>query len=159
MIKHNSHIDFLPVARIEGMHFDPHRPNGIEFSVHGDAELRFFLAPSKPEQDACGHREGLECKTYTTHAASEEQALFVDAYNNHNTMLRVAEGLRLPFAPDGKPLIHAGGKFEKGYHPGRYVCPADIRALVERFEFELANHTDRFLKLLRWRQGIDAAKP
>ena len=150
------HIDFLLLADIERMHFEPHRSAGIEFCPGRDAALRFTLIPSNPEKDPCGNREGLQCKTCATYSVSEEQGLFVDAYISQNVMLRVGKRVRLPFQPRGQTLIGVDGALEKGFRPRRYLCPADIRNLIEKVELELAHHTDRFLKLLRWRQGVDA---
>ncbi len=152
----DSHIDFLLYSYTKGLHFDPHRPEGIKFTPNDERGLRFVILPIHPEKDACGNREGLVCKTSATYSATTEQVLFVDSYNNLNTMLRVADDIALPFQPDGKILIGKDGIFKNDFHPRRYLCPADISQLLERVEDELAAKTDRFLKLLRWRQGFDA---
>lgn len=155
-MKQTHHIDFLLVANIEGMHFQPHRPKGIRFIPTGGSGSCFTLVPSDPHNDACGHRGGLDCKVYATHLATDEQSLFVDSYNNQNVMLRVSDGITLPFQPRDEVLISTDGVFKDGFHPRRHLCPQDIVDLIERAESELASSANRFLKLLRWRQAIDS---
>lgn len=152
----NSHIDFLLLSHIEGMFFNPHRAEGLEFKPVGDNNLRFVLRPADPERDACGSWGGLECKAYATYPATKDQAIFVDSYNNHKIMRRVADGITLPFKHAQEILIAEDGSCKDGFRPRRYLCPTDISQLIEVAETYLATQTDRFLKLLRWHQGIDA---
>ncbi len=155
-MEHDSSIDFELVTHVEGMHFQPGRPEGIEFRPTGDCGLRFVLLPADPDGDACGNCRGLTCRAYATYPATQDQVRFVDSYNNRHAMLRVADGVTLPLQPKDDVLIAGDGTYKEGYHPRRYLCPADISQLIERAESELASETDRFLKLLRWRQGCDA---
>jgi len=154
-MKEDSQIYFALVAHVEGMHFQPHMPEGIEFVPSSDCDLRFLLKPKDPEDDGSGHRMGMECKVYATYPATTEQARFVAAYNNQ-LMVRVADGTKLPLLSRGETLIAADGTFAKNFHPRRCLCPEYILELIQRAEGELALRVDRFLKLLRWRQGIDA---
>ncbi|MGJ8657027.1 MAG: hypothetical protein ACSHX6_11310 [Akkermansiaceae bacterium] len=71
-------------------------------------------------------------------------------------MVRVADGIELPLLSRGETLIAADGAFAENYHPRRYLCPEYILELIRRAEGELNLEADRLLKLLRWRQGIDA---
>jgi hypothetical protein len=148
-------IDFVLVAQIKGLHFHFHCPEGIKFTPDTDNGLSFTLIPTDPENDASGHRMGLTCKAYATYSATEEQCLFVDSYNR-KVMLRVAKGINLPFQPKGDVLIAEDGSVKVGFSPRLDLCPSDISSLIKRVESELTGHIDRFLKLLRWRQGIDA---
>lgn len=155
-MEQNAHIDFLFVAQVEGMHFHPCRPEGIEFTPVDDGSLRFVLRPAKPDTDACGNRAGLTCKVFTTYPATEEQVLFVDSYNNHRVMLRVADGIPLPFKKKDEILLADDGTCKEGFLPHRHLCPTDISKLIDLAESDFTSKTDRFLKLLRWRQDIDA---
>jgi hypothetical protein len=150
-----SQIKFLLVSHVEGMYFNPLRAEGLEFTPAGDNNLRFVLRPADPERDACGTWGGLECKAYTASPATKDQAIFVDSYNKHKVMHRVADGISLPFKPQNEILIAEDGSCKEGFRPRRYLFPADISQLIEAAEAHLAVQTDRFLKLLRWRQGID----
>jgi hypothetical protein len=150
-----THIDFVLVAQIEGLFFQPSRRDGMQFTPNGDTGVRIILVPRYPDRDAFGHREGLTCKFYATYPATKEQALFADSYNR-NVMLGVADGIDLPFQPNGEILIAEDGSCTEGFSPRRDLCPSDISSLIKRAESELAQHIDRFLNLLRWRQGIDA---
>ncbi len=154
-MKEDSQIYFALVAHVEGLHFEPHKPEGIEFVPSSDCDLRFLLKTRDPEDDGSGHRMGLECKVCATYPATSDQAHFVGAYNNQ-LLVRVADGIKLPLLSGGKTLIAADGAFAKNYHPRRYLCPADILELIRRVEGELSLKADRLLKLLRWRQGFDA---
>lgn len=154
-MKNNAKICFVSVAHVQGLHFEPHKPEGIEFVPSSDCDLRFLLKPKDPESDGSGHRVGIELKVYATYAVTSEQARFVDSYNNQ-LMVRVADGTKLPLLSQGETLIAADGTFAKNYHPRRHLCPEDILKMIQRVEEELALRGDRFLKLLRWRQGIDA---
>lgn len=155
-IDQKTQIDFVLVTHTKGIFFNPHRPEGLEFIPSIESGLRFVLRPSDPEGDACGNWKGLECKLYASYPATEEQAEFVDSYNNHRVMLRVADDISLPYKPKEEILIDEKGKCKVGFSPRRYLCPPDIRKLIKDVESELANKTHHFLKLLRWRQGVDA---
>ena len=149
-------IRVVLVVWIEGMFFNPHRAEGIELAVGGNANLRFHLCPLLPERDASGRTCGLECKVYATLEATHEQASFIDAYNKKR-ILRVAESVKLPLLDRaGRILIDENGDFPNDFHPTRCDCPTDIVQFIEEIEAELTLHADRFLKLIRWRQGIDA---
>ncbi len=156
IMKKDTYIDFILVADVKGMHFQPHRPEGIEFTPAENDGLRFVLQPTDPDSDACGYRKGLTCKVSKSYPATKDQILFVDSYNNREVMLRVADGISLPFKPKNEILIAEDGSCKKGFSPRRYMCPSDISKLIKTVESDLVSKTDRFLKLLRWRQCIDA---
>ena len=148
-------IDFNLVATVRGMHFGPHRPEGIEFKVASDQNLRILLTPLDPENDACGNRTGLKCQVYATFEVSETQFMFANGYNQ-NVMTSVAAGVKLPYIINGRTVIYDDGRFETTDHPRRHLCPEEIQNLLESVETELASHMDRFLYLLRWRQDFDS---
>jgi hypothetical protein len=149
-------IRVVLVVWIKGMFFNPHRAEGIELATGGDADLRFHLHPLHPDKDASGRACGLECKVYATLGATREQASFIDAYNKKR-IIRVAEGVALPLVDrTGRILIDEDGDFPNDFHPTRSDCPTDIVQFIEGIEAKLTLHADRFLKLIRWRQGIDA---
>ncbi len=154
-LEQNAYIDFVLVTETKGMFFNPHRPDGLEF-IPSLESVRFILRPIDPEGDACGSRKGLVCKLYATYPATKEQSDFVDSYNNHRMMLRVADDISLPYKPKEEILIDENGKYKEHFHPRRHLCPPDICQLIEIVESDLASKTNHFLKLLRWRQGIDA---
>ena len=155
-MENDTYIDFVLLADVEGICFQPNRPEGIEFTPSGDNSLRFDLRPTDPDGDACGSRKGLSCKVYKSYPATKDQVLFVDSYYNRKVMLRVADGISLPYKRKDETLIAEDGSCKEGFRPRRHMCPSDISKLVETVEFDLASKTDRFLKLLRWRQCIDA---
>ena len=149
-------IEVALVALVNGMRFDRERPEGIEFDPESGDGLRFKLLPRNSTEDATGHRTGLECKAYASLPATEEQLAFVSAYNDRGVMLRVADDIELPYCCKDEELISADGAFKESFHPRRYFCPNDIVELIETAETRLGQHVNRFLKLIRWRQGVDA---
>jgi hypothetical protein len=149
-------VEFALVAHLNGIKFDRARPEGIEFDAKSEDGLRFKLLPRDPEKDGEGHRCGIECKAFASLPATEEQVAFVSAYNDRNVMLRVAEEIELPYCKQEEELIDKNGGFKNSFHPRRYFCPTDIIDLIETAESQLALKVNRFLKLLRWRQGVDA---
>jgi hypothetical protein len=152
----DGHIDFVLIARVKGMHLQPHRPDGVEFNPVGKTGLRFVLRPEDPENDGSGHRTGLSLKVYKSFLATQGQISFVEAYNNTGMMTRVADGISLPFKPRDEILIFEDGTCAKGFSPRRRICPADIVELIQHVECDLVSEADRFLRLLRWRQNFDA---
>lgn len=149
-------IEFVLVTHTRGIFFNPHRPEGIKFIPPNESGLCFALRPSDPENDACGHRMGLECKLFSSYQATKEQSEFVASFNNQRIMLRVAENISLPYILKEEILINEDGHCRDGFSPRRYICPTDIRQLIENVEVELFSKTIKFLRLLRWHQGFDA---
>lgn len=149
-------VDFFLITSTKGIFFNPHRSEGLEFIPSSEPGLRFVLRPSDPDRDACGDRMGLECKTYLSFSVTQEQSDFVFSYINQKVMLRVADGVSLPYKPVEEILINEDGRCEDGFSPRRYLCPSDIQRLIENAESELSSQTSKLLKLLRWRQGVDA---
>ncbi len=149
-------IEFVLVTYTRGIFFNTERPKGIKFIPSTEPGLCFVLKPSDPEDDACGLRKGLECKLYSTYPATKEQSEFVVSYNNQRIMLRVDDDISLPYKPKEEILINEDGQCKDGFFPRRYLCPSDIRQLIENVEAKLSTKTSQFLKLLRWRQGVYA---
>ncbi len=149
------HVDFVLESKLQGMHFNPHRPEGLEFKPDGDNGVRFILKPASSD-DACGFSGGLECKVYATYKVTEAQFDFIDAYSKHKKVLRVADEFTIPYKRNNDTLIAADGSCKNGFSPRRYLCPQDISELIVSVESDLTTKIDRFLKLLRWRQGVAA---
>lgn len=148
----NLHIDFLLNVDAEGIHFGPHRPEGIEFIPKEGDSLRFVLYPD----DLNEFFKKLICKVYKSYGVTENQAVFVDSFNTRRVMCRVAENISLPYKPEDRILIDEDGAWVDGFSPRRYLCPLDIQKLIEDVEAELLFNANRFFKLLRWRQNCDA---
>jgi len=155
-MKQDSLIDFVLVTSVDGLYFNPAKPQGIDFIPYLDKGFRIVLLPTQPDGDAFGSNMGLTCKVYKSFPATNEQILFVNSYINKSKILRLAEGISLPYISNEKTLIFHDGTFGEGYRPRRYLCPSDILSLLEIAETELSEKVDRFLKLLRWRQYCDS---
>lgn len=153
----DTHIDFLLDIDIEGLHFQPHRPEGIEFIPPGDEGLRLVLKPTNPDEDSCGNQNGLTCKVYKSYPATKEQVSFAKSHNAVPKILtRLADGISLPYKFKTDILIDVDGVCAKGFRPYRHICPTDIIELIELAESDMFASASRFLKLLRWRQDCDA---
>jgi hypothetical protein len=151
-----AHIKFLLQATIDGMCLNSIPPEGLEFIPPGTCDLRFVLTPEATKDASSCYGGGLLCKVYKSYPATVSQVMFVESLNNDNKMVRVAEGISLPFSESDRLLISEDGSCTKGFFPRRHQCPSDISELIYKVELELIAHTNRFLKLLRWRQGADA---
>lgn len=152
----DSAIEFVLVSNVDGLHFEPHRPDGFEFIPSTGLGLRIVLKPRDPESDACGNRLGLECKVFSTLPSTKDGVRFVERFINEHVLDRHADDVVLPFELNGKHLIDACGTFEPTRRPHRNFCPSDVADLIHRAETTLEVETERFLRLIRWRQGIDA---
>jgi len=80
-MEQDSSIDFELVTHVEGMHFQPGRPEGIEFRPTGDCGLRFVLLPADPDGDACGNCRGLTCRAYATYPATHVSGRFKTSHS------------------------------------------------------------------------------
>jgi hypothetical protein len=152
----SKNINFLLISDVKGLHFHFERPEGIEFKPKSDCDLHFSLKPNDPKEDAFGHHQGLVCRLYATYSVTEEQLSFVKSLINDKKVPRFADGISLPFKPMDKVLIATDGTLDDGYLLRRYFCPSDIINMIEFAESDLSTKTDRFLKLLRWRQNFNA---
>ena len=151
-----STVEFVLIGEVRGMHLDPDQLGGIEFDTGSEDGLRIKLLPPNKEKNANYCSEGLVFKTWASIPATEEQVAFVREYNDHDVMLRVTDDISLPYFRNGEIRLGKDGGFDKSFHPRRYLCPSDIVTLIERAESHLWEETNRFLKLLRWRQGVDS---
>lgn len=151
----NFPIHFILESRIEGVPFKSHLSNGIDFKPDSDCDLRLVLRPEKSEQSN-PLLTVLICQALMTYSATRAQAEFVEALNNRNIMLRVANNVSLPLKNRSEELIAEGGVIRKGFSPRRYLCPKDVVEMIEFVEMTLKTAADRFIKLLRWRQNVDA---
>jgi hypothetical protein len=154
--ENGNYIDFVLISDIQGIHFHYERPEGIEFKPKSDCGFHIVLKPIKPDDDASGHRKGLICKAYATYPATYEQVHFVDSYNNRKLIINNNDGITLPYTWNDKILIAENGEFCDGFHPRRYLCQKDINQMIKVVESDLSLKTDRFLKLIRWRQNFDS---
>lgn len=155
-INQNHKINFALVSRIKGIRFSQLLSDGIEFIPSSEPRLRFTLKPIDSENDADGTWKGHECKLYVSYPATNDQVKFAELYNDHGVMHRVSDEVSLPYEVDKKIYIDKDGRCRENYSPRRNLCPADIQKLLETAETEMVAETVKFLRLLRWRQGIDA---
>ena len=147
-------IEFLLESRVNGIYI--HTPKNVEFTLD-DSNVRISLHP-KRLLDNTASIDDLICKVEASYEVSQEIWLFVKALVSHNTMIRVADDLSLPYIREHTQeiLINKKGEVSKGFSPRRNHCPIDIATLLEEVELQLYESAKRFLHLLRWRQKTDS---
>lgn len=149
-------IEFLLRATVKGIHFEPARPDGIEFAAGGAHEIQLKLTPASPDDDPFGSRLGISCRATATFSAESEQIAFIEGFIDGTFAPYGEPQVDLPFVRQGEELISATGEISKGYIPRLNFCPSDIQDLVAKAEAALHGALSRFLGLLRWRQDSDA---
>lgn len=152
----NYKIYFLFAAKTKGIFFNPLRPEGIDFTPLNEVGARFVLRPSNPESNHFQSWKELDYNVAISLSATKEQYNFVASLHKNGVLTRVAEGISLPCIFNETTLINEAGECRKNFIPYRYLCPSDICEILDCAEKELNSKSTKFLKLLRWRQGIDA---
>lgn len=150
-------IEFLLRATVKGIHFEPARPDGIEFAAGGAQDIRLKLTPASPDDDPFGGRLGMTCRMTATFSAVSEQIAFIGNFIDGTFAPYGEPQIELPFVRQGAELISAGGEIAEGYIPRLNFCPSDIQDLAASAEAALQGALSRFLGLVRWRQDSDAA--
>lgn len=149
-------IEFLLTATVKGIHFQPARPEGIEFVAGGAQDVRLKLTPASPDDDPFCSRLGMTCRVSATYSADSDQTAFIGKFIDGTFAPHGEPQIDLPFTRQGKELISAAGEVSKGYIPRLNFCPRDIQEVVATADTDLHGALSRFLGLVRWRQDSDA---
>jgi hypothetical protein len=143
-------------ARVSGAIFNPALPEGLSFDAGPPFNLQFRLRPNENDADGFG-RSGLDYRVRAELPASADAIGFVRAlnarryepYGNHLTPL--------PLVLNDEVMIAADGAIKDGFFPRCEMCPSEVQHLIGQAEALLESARDRFLSLLRWRQGAVAS--
>lgn len=142
-------IHFLLTERLEGYVFNPHRPDGLNFSDPAKGVEVGIKAGGNEDDFGFGH-ENLELQARTSCDATESQITFVDTLINERIIRPSDSPASLPYSINKKEVVSADGKIAKGYTPTSDFLPIDLQALCISKGEELEKHAVRFVQLLRW---------
>jgi hypothetical protein len=149
-------VEILLESTISGLHFGPHRPEGLRFIPKIESGLTLTLKPNQPESDPSGHRCGLVCQARLTRLINESQYNFIEVLLEGRKFTGISERFSLPLILNNKTLIDENGVCAEDWFPRLEICPQDIADILNNAEKELAGKMERFIHILRWRQNCDA---
>jgi hypothetical protein len=78
MTAEERNIDFLLTGTLEGVFFNPFRPEGLQFTAGPPNPLNVRVAPEKPDSDPGGFQHGLNCRSVTSRSVPTKLANFVE---------------------------------------------------------------------------------
>lgn len=116
IMKSTKRLQFMSLAWIEGLSFNPANPRGIHLKKLGRDAIHINLAPQAPEDDPFGHRRGLECKVRRSYEVASNLHHFVDKLNARVLVPYPGVNLKLPHVGRRGELIAADGTLTDGYH-------------------------------------------
>ncbi len=150
------HIEFLLDIWLEGIEFNPVRPEGLSFSIAGTPELNLSLRPTQPGQDPFGGQQGLTCKITGSFSALEIQKEFVAALNRRRFTPYTGMPFKLPYIKEGIEQIDTDGGLREGFSLPFDAYPPVLKKLCDDAERVLFANAERFIKMLIWRLQIIA---
>jgi hypothetical protein len=114
-------LHFLLIDQMGGFFFNPHRREGLKFTMPEPDLTVLSLQPSDPERDDSGLGLGLTCKVHRTFTVPQPMYDFARSLLDGRFEPRGASGLKLPHVVNGDEKINSSGLIQKGYHvPFRY---------------------------------------
>lgn len=150
------HIGFQLDAVVRGAIFNPARPEGLRFEAGPPFNLCFSLKPADDDPHGFGDT-GLEYLVRAEIPTSPDVLAFVRSLIAGRYAPFGDPAISLPLIVDDRTLIAADGIIHSGFSLRRELCPLEVQDLLRQAESILEAARDRFLSLLRWRQGALAA--
>jgi hypothetical protein len=154
MTAEERNIDFLLTGTLEGVFFNPFRPEGLQFTAGPPNPLNVRVAPEKPDSDPGGFQHGLNCRSVTSRSVPTKLANFVEQLI-HRKFDWPDEPL-VPLIEREQVQIDAAGNIAEGFSVPFDLYPSALQEVCDDVFRELREGLERFLKLLRWQQEIDA---
>jgi hypothetical protein len=149
-------IDFLLTGMLEGFFFNPHRSEGLQFTAGAPNPLNVRVAPAKPDTDGGGFEHGLNCRALASRSVPAKLATFVEQLINRKFEWPDEPLVQLPLVRHGRVQIDATGYIAEGFSVPFDLYPSALQRVCDDVFRELHAGLERFLKLLRWQQEIDA---
>src|ERR1700730_12012539 len=156
MTAEDRNIDFLLTGTLEGFFFNPHRPEGLQFTAGPPNPLDVRVAPEKPDTDGGGFHHGLNSRALLSRSVPAKLATFVEQLINRKFEWPDEPLVQLPLVTHGSVQIDATGHITEGFSVPFDLYPSDLQRVRDDVFRELHAGLERFLKLLRWQQEIDA---
>ena len=149
-------VGFQLNAVVRGAIFNPGRPEGLRFNTGSPNHLSFTLKPSERDPHGFGY-SGLNYRVRAELPASAATIEFVRALIAGRYEPFGDPPLPLPLTLNDRTVIAADGTIQEGFGLRHELAPLEVRQLLDLAEADLEGARDRFLSLLRWRQGAVAA--
>jgi len=138
---------------LEGVFFNPSRPEGIKFAVGAGRRTKLLLRPQHP--DKAFDRE-LELKVIGRFEVAAFERQFIASLIAKRFLSYPDMGFALPLVGQSKRvLIDNNGNISDGYIPRRDLYPRSLQLKCSEIENDLKGIAARFFKLLRWQQAIE----
>jgi hypothetical protein len=148
-----SSVTFLLVSSLKGLCFNPHRTDGLVFQA--ERGIRVAVRSTNAADSSREGFDNLECKTSGVFPATQEEASFVGGLLQGRYIAITGAPVRLPVRVQGEERIDRDGQIlVKGPIPFR-MYPIGVQRLWTLARDALTRTQERFLRLLRWSQGID----
>jgi hypothetical protein len=147
-------VDFVLLGNLEGVFFNPLRPDGIKI-VHPTIGLTLEFK-SDPDDDGTRFRPGLTCRGELLRVpVPADQWIFIDALIEGRFEPYSEMPVELPLRAYGEEQIGVDGIIRKGFPFPMELCPPGVQELAKRIAAEMFQEAVRAFKLLRWQQAID----
>lgn len=146
-------IEFLLVARVEGLDLRRSCSEGIQIAEEGDEQFSIQLAPAQPEKDALEHTSDLICRIRRSDAAPEKLCEFVQALNSRKFLPYEGMKIKLPLFSTprtGRLLIAEDGSLQDDYRLNVRYYPPELQSLASKAHTELHEKASCFVRLLTW---------
>src|SRR5215831_5945198 len=148
----NGHIAFLLQAPLNGVIFNPGRADPLRFSCDSPA-----VHLSVRSNDTGPGFGSLLCSVHCEIPASADQLAFVVGLQQRiYVCVAGAPIATLPVVVNGKELIDASGQITEGILIPMDLFPADLQRTCREVRARLIELQERFVRLIRWRQDVDA---
>jgi len=143
-------VNFMSLAHITGLTFNPAQPLGIRLRRSGRRPVTATLIPSHPEHDPFGHRQGLECKLSRSYPIDEFLFQFIDRLNSRIFTPYPGMTITLPHMGSRGELIARDGAISEGYLLSWKHLPNELKTICKSSLDELTMETQRLIKLITW---------
>jgi hypothetical protein len=156
MTAQERNVDFLLMGTLRGFFFNPYRPEGLQFTAGPPKSLNVSVVPAKPDTDGGGFGHGLKCRVLTSRSVASNLCSFVEQLINRKFDWSANSSVKLPFIERGEVKIDEAGRIMEGFSVPFELYPPPLQTVCDDVFLELHDGLERFLKLLRWQQEIDA---
>jgi hypothetical protein len=148
-------IRFLLVSHLHGIMFNPARKEALQFTSK-NPEVRISIESESQDNELLSGFCNLVCKVRCELPADSNLVMFVQGLENGCYVDVPEVPLRLPVCKDGVEYIDASGRIQEGIlvHLNHY--PLALQDLCGQARKQLQEKLERFIRLIRWRQNIDA---
>jgi hypothetical protein len=149
-------IRFLLLSQLQDIMFNPARREPLEFTCE-DPEISLSIRSDSISDDS--HWSGFDnlvCKVTCELPANSCLVEFVQGLESRRYIDVPGAPLKLPVCSEGVEYIISSGNILEGTPIFAEHCPSELREICSQARKRLEEQLERFLRLLRWSQNIDA---